>query len=72
MMREKPGEADTRRASTQCSPTSSVVAASVPHNCALPVSARLRFDPMMIETTMSSADHLPKIRLPAIRTSTRP
>ena len=44
-----------------------MVAARVPSSGALPVSARLRFDPITIDTTISSADHLPKVLRPESR-----
>jgi hypothetical protein len=43
-------------------------APSVGQNGALPVNARLRFDPTMMASTISKAVSLPKVRLPATRT----
>jgi hypothetical protein len=59
-------------ASKRCSTTSSNVAARAGRNGALPVIARLIFDPTTIATKMSSGVRLEKVRRPAMRMQRMP
>ena len=59
-------------AKSQCAKRRADVAAKVAHSGALPVIARLRFEPTMIDTTISSADHFPKILRPTSLTAKMP